>query len=95
MTAHGSADVMHALADLLGAPAPENAASDIDAALELATLLESKGFVFRLQDACPKSLTQSLWKARFAMGDNKGEAVHENAAMAVCLAAIDALQARA
>ena len=92
MSAKDAVDVVKKLEILLDAPVPEEAASDINIALDLAACLKAKGFEFKLQDACPKSMSKRLWKASFIRADRKAEVENKESAMAVCLAALKALQ---
>jgi hypothetical protein len=80
------------LGTLLGSDCPACAAQDINAALQVSGLLEAKGFSFAMKDCCPKSMTDTRWRAVFARGDEEYAAEHESSAKAVCAAAVAALQ---
>ena len=71
---------------------PERPSSDVNLALRVAGLLESKGYSFQLKDLCPKSLSESLWQAVFSAGDARFVAEDCRSAVAVCTAALAALQ---
>lgn len=75
----------------LGKAVPANAVDNVHAALELAGLLEARGFSFQLKDLCPKSPNQTLWRARFVKDGKKFSADDPRSSMAVCTAAVDAL----
>jgi len=79
------------LKQTLGEAVPTNAAYDIHAALELAEILETKGFFFQLKDLFPKSPTETQWRAIFFKDDEKFSADDPQSSMAVCMAALDAL----
>jgi hypothetical protein len=83
----------HALERCLGAPLPGDPARHVNDALELAARLEARGYSFRLRDARPKDPVASLWKAAFARDGRTFEDDHADAALAVCRAALAALQA--
>ena len=53
------------LKQLLGESVPDQAVYNINAAMELAGILETKGFTFQLKDMCPKSMTETNWRATF------------------------------
>ena len=77
----------------LGAPLPGDPARHVNDALELAARLEAQGFSFRLRDARPKDPVASLWKAAFTRDGRAFEDEQADAALAVCRAALAALQA--
>ncbi|MDD4732851.1 MAG: hypothetical protein PHX58_13050 [Desulfovibrio sp.] len=79
------------LCHLLGGPLPEHATEHINQALQVAGLLEQRGFEFRLLDARPKDPEATLWKALFSKGDRLFQCEHSDAALAVCTAAARAL----
>lgn len=69
------------------------AVRDIHSALQIAEILESKGFSFKLKDLCPKSLNDTLWRAVFSKDAEEFNAKNEQSALAVCAAAIQAFGA--
>ncbi len=75
----------------LGEKAPANAALDINAALEVAKILETRGFSFQLKDLCPKSLSETQWQATFSKDGLEFSADDPQSPMAVCMAAVGAL----
>lgn len=79
------------LKQLLGESVPVQAVYNINAAMELAGILETKGFTFQLKDMCPKSLTETNWRATFLKEDAQFSAEDPQSAVAVCMAAVDAL----
>ena len=79
------------LKETLGEAVPTNAVYDIHVALDLAELLKAKGFSFQLKDLCPKSPSETLWRAIFSKDDEKFSADDPQSSMAVCMAAIHAL----
>ncbi len=80
------------LKQFFGESVPEQAAYNINAAMELAGILETKGFTFQLKDMCPKSMTQTNWRATFLKQDNSFSAENPQSAIAICTAAVDALR---
>ena len=80
------------LKQFLGESVPEQAVYNINAAMELAGILETKGFTFQLKDMCPKSMTQTNWRATFLKQDNSFSAENPQSATAVCMAAVDAVR---
>lgn len=67
--------------------------TDISTALQVSEFMESKGYGFRLKDLCPKSLTESSWLAIFTNGDAEFTAEDSESSIAVCSAALAALEA--
>lgn len=97
-TRHGAApkeDLDRRLRGILGDRLPADAATHINAALELADLLEAEGYGFTLIDVHPRDPDESLWRATFARDGAEHRAEHAEAARAVCLAALRALLAAA
>lgn len=86
-----AAEMETKLKSLLGGAYVDQAARHIGAALQLAGVLENMGFEFRLVDARPKSPDQSLWRAMFAKEGKTHTVEDEDAPLAVCRCAIDAL----
>lgn len=83
------------LGEYLAPELPKHPSSDVNLALRVAGLLEARGYSFQLKDLCPKSLSESLWRAVFTAGDARFEAEDCRSAVAVCTAALAALdQAR-
>lgn len=79
------------LTQLLGESSPDQAVYNINAAMELAGILETKGFTFQLKDMCPKSMTETNWRATFLKEDAVFSAENSQSSVAVCMAAVDAL----
>lgn len=75
----------------LGDVVPNNVAYDIHAALELAEILKTKGFSFKLKDLCSKSMTDTYWRAIFFKDGEEFSTDDQESAVAVCTAAIAAL----
>ena len=80
------------LTQLLGESVPDQAVYNINAAMELAGILETKGFTFQLKDMCPKSLIDTNWRATFLKDGRKFSAENSQSALAVCMAAVEALR---
>jgi len=85
-------ELERALAQLMEIGLPEHPAADVTAALQVADLLEAKGYAFLLQDMCPRSLGDSMWRAVFSRDGAEFSADHAEAAVAVCAAAVAALK---
>jgi len=79
------------LKQLLGKTVPIQAVHEIHGALELSTILEAKGFSFGLKDLCPKSLTDTQWRAIFTKDGKTFSADDPQSSMAICRAAAEAL----
>ena len=79
------------LKQFLGESVPGQAVHNINAAMELAGILETKGFTFQLKDMCPKSLIETNWRAAFSREDAVFSAEAPQSSVAVCMAAVDAL----
>ncbi|WP_319550093.1 hypothetical protein [Desulfogranum marinum] len=79
------------LKQLLDEAIPTHVTDNINSALELVTVMEARGFSFQLKDACPKSLTDSLWCANFLKNGENFSAEYPLAPVAICAAAIGAL----
>lgn len=80
------------LKQLLGDALPDQAAYNINAAMELSGILETKGFTFQLKDMCPKSLVETNWRATFLKEGETFSAENPQSALAVCIAAVNALR---
>ncbi|MFW6324439.1 MAG: hypothetical protein ACOC0U_05180 [Desulfovibrionales bacterium] len=80
------------LEQLLGTDFPSNSTDTITAALELAEHVQSRGFSFQLKDLCPRSLHESAWSAVFSNGEAQFTAEDSQASIAVCTAAVKALE---
>lgn len=80
------------LAKLIESGLPAHPAADVSAALQVAEILERKGYAFTLKDLCPKSLTDSLWRAAFTRDGAEASSENPQAAVAVCAAAVAALK---
>jgi hypothetical protein len=80
------------LKQLLDESIPNQAVYNINAAMELAGMLETKGFTFQLKDMCPKSLIETNWRATFLKDGATFSAENPQSALAVCMAAVDALR---
>ena len=79
------------LTNLLGEAVPAHAAYDLHAAIELAGLLEKKGFAFQLKDLCARSKTDTYWRATFCRDDAEFSAEDAESSVAICTAAFAAL----
>lgn len=84
-------DIAKQLEQLLGPEISARSVRDINAALQLAEFLKSRGFSFELKDCCPRSLNDTLWRAVFAKDGMKYMAEDVDSALAICVAAVDAL----
>lgn len=85
-------DTLHqALHRHLGEALPAQATAHINEALLLVGMLEQQGFEFRLLDARPKSPHATLWRAIFSRQAQLFQKEDEDAALAVCHAALAAL----
>ena len=80
------------LKQLFGESVPNQAVYNINAAIELAGILENKGFTFQLKDMCPKSMTETKWRATFSKQDASFSAENPQSSVAVCMAVIDAFR---
>jgi hypothetical protein len=80
-----------ALKRLLGDAYIDQALVHIGAALQLAGVLEQKGYEFKLADARPKSPDQNLWRAMFAKEGKTFTIEDEDAPLAVCRCVLEAL----
>jgi len=69
--------------------------SDINAALRIADFLETKGYSFKLKDMCPKSMYDTQWQATFASAGTEFAAKDSQPAVAICIAAVAALESAA
>ena len=56
------------LKQLLGESVPDQAVYNINAAMELAGILETRGFTFQLKDMCPKSMTENQLACNISKG---------------------------
>lgn len=80
------------LSDVLQIP-KKNFCGEIHSALEVAEHLQEKGFAFQLKDMCPRDMESNMWQAEFVCPDEVTVSeVNEDAARAVCLAAVRAFQ---
>ncbi|MEF2232313.1 MAG: hypothetical protein V3571_15380 [Pseudodesulfovibrio sp.] len=79
--------------ELIGSDFPDRPTSDISIALRVADFMESRGYTFRMTDQCPKSLSDCLWRAVFIASDAEYVAEDSRPAVAVCAAAVAALEA--
>jgi hypothetical protein len=79
------------LKNILGEAFPANAAYDIHAAVELAGLLEKKGFFFQLKDLCARSMTDTYWRATFYKDGEEISSEDAESPVAICTAAFAAL----
>ncbi|MCK9174619.1 MAG: hypothetical protein M0O96_05005 [Desulforhopalus sp.] len=79
------------LKKLLGEAVPARAAYDLHAAIELAGLLEKKGFAFQLRDLCARSKTDTYWCATFCKDGEEFSAEDAGSSVAICTAAFAAL----
>ena len=79
------------LRQILGDDLPGQAVRDIHAAMELAGILESRGFSFKLKDLCPRSMTETAWRAVFSKDGMEFSANDPQSPLAVCKAALGAL----
>ena len=78
------------LKQLFGESVPKQAVYNIKA-MALAEILKTKGFAFQLKDMCPKKITETNWRATFLKEDAVFAAKNTQSAVAVCMAAVDAL----
>ena len=79
------------LKQFLGEAVPKQAIDDIHAAIEIARILETKGFTFQLKDLCPKSMNETAWRATFFKDNVAFAADDPESSVAVCKAAVDAM----
>ncbi|SKA72178.1 hypothetical protein SAMN02745704_00309 [Paucidesulfovibrio gracilis DSM 16080] len=82
-----------ALFAVLGQELPDQATRHVNEALRLAGILEQRGFEFRLLDARPKDPHSTLWKAMFSKESDLFHSENTDAALAIGIAALEALQA--
>lgn len=72
---------------------PANPTGDVHDALVIAERLQKQGYEFAMKDMCPRSMTDSMWRAVFAKDGAECAAENPQAAVAVCLAALGAVSA--
>ena len=82
------------LRQILGENMPDRAVHEIHAAMELAGILEAKGFSFQLKDLCPRSMNETAWRAVFIKDGMEFSADDPLSPVAVCKAALGALTTR-
>ncbi len=75
----------------LGEDMPENALGDIHKALKIFELLETRGYKFELKDLSRGSMTETNWRASLTKDGKEFAGESDHAALAVCVAAADAL----
>ncbi len=80
------------LVQLIESGLPDHPAADVNAALQVANLLEDKGYAFAMKDLCPKSMYDSMWRAVFSKDGDDFSSENSESAVAVCAAAIAALK---
>ncbi len=80
------------LGQFLDPELPVRPTSDVNVALQVANLLESKGYSFRLKDMCPNSLSECLWRASFTNDEAEFAAENSQSAIAIGTAALAALE---
>lgn len=85
-------DIETKLHSLLGESIPAAPASNVNEALRVADALENKGYSFALKDLCAKSLCDTSWRASFTMNGQDVMAENPEAAVAICVAALAALE---
>jgi len=85
-------DIESKLHSLLGDSVPTAPASNVNEALRVADALEAKGYSFALKDLCAKSLCDTAWRASFTMDRQDVTAENPEAAVAICVAALAALE---
>ncbi|CCO23169.1 hypothetical protein [Maridesulfovibrio hydrothermalis] len=81
-----------ALTKHLGDELPENALSDIHQAIKIAEHLETRGYTFELKDLSRGSMTETNWRAILVKDGKDFAGESDHAALAVCVAAADALE---
>ena len=79
------------LRELIGAECSIHPAQDVNTALQVADQLKSEGFSFSLKDMCPRSLSETQWRAVFFKDDNEFMSEDAQSAVAICAAAVKAL----
>jgi len=92
MSESAAENIEEQLKQHLGESLPDQAVYNINAAMELSGILEAKGFTFQLKDMCPKSIIDTNWRATFLKDDRKFSAENAQSALAVCMAAVEALR---
>ena len=92
MSASMAAELENKLAQLLDTDIPAHPTQDINAALQLSDTMQAKGFAFKLKDLCPKSLSETMWRAVFSKSGMDFKAEAPDSALAVCAAAVEALE---
>lgn len=93
MTHYSTEELDQRIEQLLDCTLPDRPTADINVALKVADLMESRGYNFQIQDMCPKSLHETLWKAVFASQNSEYVAEAPQSAVAICTAAVAALDA--
>jgi len=79
------------LGEFLEFPVQAHPSQDVNAALRIAELLQDNGYAFTLKDLNPKSL-DSGWQALFRLGEREYSANDARPAVAICEAALAALE---
>ncbi|MBG0790298.1 MAG: hypothetical protein H0S80_07370 [Desulfovibrionaceae bacterium] len=92
MDQHDTGELDRRIEEFLGQTLPERPTADLSAALKVADFMEAKGYSFKMQDMCPKSLNQCLWRAVFAAEGTEFAAEDSRPAVAICAAAAAALE---
>ncbi|NDV18321.1 hypothetical protein GO013_02680 [Pseudodesulfovibrio sp. JC047] len=85
-------DIESKLHSLLGEAIPATPISNVNEGLRVADALEAKGYSFALKDLCAKSLSDSSWRATFSLNGQDAMAENADAAVAICVAALAALE---
>ena len=88
-------DIESRIAELMGEKEVRPYCADINMALEVVRKMEQRGFDFKLKDLRPKKIYENMWRAmlRTSSGD-EFTAQDENPALAICLAALKAADAK-
>jgi len=86
-------DLEQRLETLLESKLPSQPTTDLNAALQVANLLENRGYSFLMKDLCPRSLSECYWEATFSRDGDTFAAEAAQTPVAICAAAIAALEA--
>jgi hypothetical protein len=93
MRQYDSEELDKRIKEFTGHEFPDRPTSDISVALRVADFMESRGYTFRMTDECPKSLSDCLWRAVFTASNAEYAAEDSRPGVAVCAAAVAALEA--
>ncbi len=80
------------LDELLGDDVPAQVLQDVNVALLVADIVQTKGYTFHMEDLCRRSMDDCMWRVIFSKDGLEFSADDPRAAVAVCSAAVKALE---